>query len=658
VIELKDKSIEQCLNEPLDYMENMDVVIVGHVDHGKSTILGRLLADTGSLPEGKLEQVRERCRRNSKPFEYAFLSDALKDEQSQGITIDSARCFLKTGNRKYIIIDAPGHIEFLKNMVTGASRADTALLVVAADEGIRENSRRHGFMLSMLGIKQVAVLINKMDLAGYDENVYRNIINEYGEFLAKIDIFPSFYIPVSGMCGDNIIKPSERMLWYDGNTVLEALNAFKVEKLPENKPFRMPVQDVYKFTAERDVRRIVAGTIVSGRVNVGDEVVFYPSGKKSRVNTIEAFRKERQLSAGPGIASGFTLTEQIYVKQGEMAALNVQSKPRVSARIKVSLFWLGKQPMEMNKDYLIKLGTAKTGVRIEEIHRIIDASNLESGTKDKIERNDVADCILKLDREIAFDLSSEIAETSRFVIVDGYEIAGGGIIQETLSNITWQSGKVSYEDRCRNINQKGMVIWFTGLSGSGKSTIAIELEKELVQRRKIVYRLDGDNIRQGLNSDLGFSEEDRNENIRRIAEVAALFKDAGVITLVSFISPYRKMREFARKRSGREGFYEVYVKADIETCSHRDPKGLYEKAKKGEICNFTGVSSVYETPDNPELVLDTTVLSVEESVNNVMTLILQYYTIGRETYDNQGGNSRSRQHRKHSRGGLQGKPQM
>lgn len=621
--------------------EDMNIVIVGHVDHGKSTIIGRLLADTDSLPIGKLEQVREKCRRNSKPFEYAFLLDALKDEQEQGITIDSARCFFKTEKRKYILIDAPGHIEFLKNMVTGAARAEAALLVIDANEGIKENSKRHGYLLSMLGIKQLCVLVNKMDLVGYDKNKYDAIVKEYSEFLAKINVIPSHFIPVSGFKGENILNRSENMNWYTKNTLLEALDSFISEKSPNDKPFRMPVQGVYKFTSEGDDRRIVAGTVETGTLNVGDEVCFYPSMKKSKIKTIEVFNAEKTNNVSAGCAAGFTLDEQIYVKRGDLVTIVGQKEPKVTSRIKVNLFWLGKSVLEQNKEYYLKLGTAKVIAKVEKILKVLNASSLDSKTAEKIERNEVAECILTLNKEIALDLSTEIANTGRFVIIDNYNIAGGGIALETLENkeilhrenniiigekknLVWSNGKVEYEDRCKLINQKGLVIWLTGLSGSGKSTIAIELEKKLTQIGKLTYRLDGDNIRLGLCSDLGFSENDRNENIRRITEVAKLFKDSGIITIVSFISPLKSMRELAREKIGNDAFFEVYVKADLETCIKRDPKGMYKKALAGEIKEFTGISAAYERPENPEIVIDTEQLTLEESVLVIIEEIRKY----------------------------------
>lgn len=537
------KSNFKVLNEK----EDMNIVIVGHVDHGKSTIIGRLLADTNSLPKGKLKQVREMCRRNSKPFEYAFLLDALKDEQAQGITIDIARCFFKTDKRNYLILDSPGHIEFLKNMITGASKAEAALLVIDANEGIRENTRRHGYMLSMLGIKQIAVLINKMDLVKYDAEVYRNIINELKEFFKKIDITAKSFIPVSGMKGDNIANLSKRMSWYGDKTVLETLDSFKKEKRPEDKPFRMPVQGVYKFTKDGDTRRIVAGTVASGKLSVGDEIIFYPSGKKSKVKSIEAFNKENQLNITTGYATGFTLEEQIYITRGEIAVLLNGPKPNVTSRIKTNLFWLGKNPMEIEKKYLFKLGTTKIGVTLEEINTIIDASNLERQKKDRIEKHDVAECTLKLDRAIAFDLTHEISETSRFVIVDNYEIVGGGIIGENLEDEQtwirekifirdnkWEKSFVTKEERAEKYNQKPTLILITGPKESEKKKIAKTLEKKLVDDGKIAYFLGIGNVLYGIDADIKSETKDNKEEcLRRLAEVLNIMLDAGVILIVT-----------------------------------------------------------------------------------------------------------------------------
>ena len=537
------------LNFPTSQPKNMNIVIVGHVDHGKSTIIGRLLADTHSLPKGKLKQVQETCRRNSKPFEYAFLLDALKDEQSQGITIDSARCFFKTKKRNYIIIDAPGHIEFLKNMITGASRAEAALLVIDAAEGVQENSRRHGYMLYMLGIKQVSVLINKMDIIGYDEHIYNKIVKEYSKFLQQINIKAESFIPVSGMEGDNIASNSGKTEWYNGPSVLEKLDQFKIEAAPENKPFRMPVQSVYKFTKDGDNRRIIAGTVESGSLSVGDEVVFYPSGKKSIVSTIEAFNTKKSSVVRAGYATGFTLKEQIYVKRGELVSIHNQLKPEVTTRIKVNLFWLSREPMIKEKEYFLKIGTAKEVVVLEEINKVIDASNLDNKKKSLIERHDVAECILKLDRAIAFDLNSQIIQTSRFVIVDNYEISGGGIIQEALKdnqslirervlirNYKWEKSEITQEERAEKYNQRSTLILITGQSNTGKKTLAKALEKQLFRDGKVVYFLGIGNVLYGVDADIKSTTDNRrSEHLRRLAEVSNILLDAGTILIVTAV---------------------------------------------------------------------------------------------------------------------------
>jgi bifunctional enzyme CysN/CysC len=413
----------------------MDIVIVGHVDHGKSTVIGRLLADTGSLPDGKLESIREYCARNSRPFEYAFLLDALKDEQAQGITIDTARTFFKSAKRDYVIIDAPGHIEFLKNMVTGAARAEAAVLVIDAKEGIQENSKRHGYLLSMLGIKQIVVAVNKMDLVDYDRKAFEDIRDEYVAFLARIGATPRFFVPLAAFPGENMVGPSDKMPWYKGPDLLSAVDAFEKAPSKDAQPFRLPVQDVYKFTAGGDDRRITSGRVESGTVRTGDKVVFYPSGKGSTVKTIEVFNAEPRTAVEAGWSTGVTLASQLYVGRGEIMARADEPAPQVSDRIRTNIFWMGRAPLRMGKDYLLKLGTAKVPARLEHINYKIDASETGGdGTTDMVERHDVADCVLQLRKPIAFDPTASLEATGRFVIVDDFEIAGGGIIREALSD--------------------------------------------------------------------------------------------------------------------------------------------------------------------------------------------------------------------------------
>ena len=527
--------------------QRMNIVIVGHVDHGKSTVIGRLLADTHSLPEGKLDQVRRQCELNSRPFEYAFLLDALKDEQAQGITIDAARVFFKSNLRHYLILDAPGHIEFLKNMITGAARAEAALLVIDAAEGVQENSRRHGYMMSMLGIRQLAVVVNKMDLVGWDRGVYDRIVREYGAFLDQIGLKPSAFIPVSARGGDNIATRSDELPWYEGSTVLNALDEFRSEPTPVDRPFRMPVQDVYKFTKQGDDRRIVSGTIDSGSVSVGDTVIFYPSGKKSRVKTVEAFNRTTQTKAETGWAVGFTLQEQIYITRGELATVEGQPRPQVTTRLRVSLFWLGKDPMVKRKEYLLKLGSARVTCRVEEVLRVMDASTLgTTEQRNAIQRHDVAECVLRLDRAIACDLAEDVAATSRFVIVDDYEIRGGGIVREAMTdrqtsvrdrvmlrNYKWEPSNIQPEHRAEKYNQKASLILVTGEHEHDRKGVAKALEEKLFQDGKVVYFLGIGNVLYGVDADIERKQENRLEHMRRLAEVANLMLDAGIILVVA-----------------------------------------------------------------------------------------------------------------------------
>ncbi len=528
--------------------EDMNIVIVGHVDHGKSTLMGRLLADTDSLPEGKLEQVKETCRRNSKPFEYAFLLDALKDEQAQGITIDTARCFFKTEKRDYIILDAPGHIEFLKNMITGASRAEAALLMIDAKEGVQENSRRHAYMLSMLGIRQIAVVINKMDLVDYDQKVYESVKKEYLEFLEKINITPKFVLPVSSFMGENIVKKSDKMPWYDGMCVLEVLDEFECEQPHEDQPFRMPVQDVYKFTRNGDDRRIVAGTIETGVIRPGQEVVFYPSGKRSHVKNIEVFNADPIEEGKPGMAIGFTMVEQIYIKRGELMSIADEKAPQTASRIAANIFWLGKKNLAPGKTYFLKIGAEKVKMEVEKVKGVINSSNLDSNQEqDSVGKNEVAECILVTDKPIAFDLVEDIAGTSRFVIVDDYEIAGGGIITAALEdeaqelrqgtmlrNYKWESSEIAVEDRIEHYAQKPNMIVLTGPENTGKKKLAKLLERELMNCGRYVYYMGMGSYLYGVGADTKRAEEqDHTEQIRRFAEVANLMLDAGMILVVT-----------------------------------------------------------------------------------------------------------------------------
>ena len=606
----------------VDHREDMNIVIVGHVDHGKSTIIGRLMADTHVLPDGKLEAIQEQCRRNSKPFEYAFLLDALKDERSQGITIDAARAFFKTEKRNYIILDAPGHVEFLKNMVTGAARAEAALLVIDAKEGIMENSMRHSYLLSMLGVKQIAVLINKMDTVGYSKDVFDSIQKNYTAFLNQINVVPTAFIPVSGMQGDNIVSKSENMPWYNGATVLEQMDLFASPAAPTNLPLRMPVQDVYKFTLDGDDRRIIAGSIETGTLNVGDEVIFYPSKKRCGVKTIEVFNADAPVnSLEAGSAAGFTMTQQIYVRRGEVVCPADAPPMEISSKFRANIFWLGRESLKKGCSYTLKLGTAKVRAELEEVKMLLDATNLSQSDAQEVCANMAADCIFTLDAPLAFDTVDFPGTTNRFVLTYNYEIVGGGIITSSVDvgggNLTHSNSIIDNSQRILSSKQKGTVLWMTGLSGSGKSTLTQELEKQLASLGVLSYRLDGDNLREGLNKDLDFSPQGRRENIRRAAEVASLFADAGIIVLASFITPTNELRDIARGCLG-EKYNEVYVKASLDACISRDPKGLYEKAKNGVIPEFTGISAPFEEPANPDLTIETDIMDIERCINALL----------------------------------------
>jgi bifunctional enzyme CysN/CysC len=594
--------------------DRMYIVVVGHVDHGKSTLVGRLLADTCSLPDGKLDKVRALCRRTGHPFEYAFLLDALKDEQSQGITIDVARVFFKTPLRDYVIIDAPGHNEFLRNMVTGAARAQAALLVIDAAEGVRENSRRHATMLSLLGIDQVAVVVNKMDLVSWSEKTFRAIETDYRAFLQRLGVHAPYFVPVSGREGDFVVRRTSHAAWYDGPTVVEVIDSFTPAKPKTARPFRMPVQDVYRFTGHTggaDDRRIVAGTVVSGRISVGDEIAFLPSGKRSHVRSIEEFAHAPSPSIEAGRPAGLTLTEHIYVARGELATRAGDAPPTVSTRLRASVFWLGKTPLTPGKDYLLRLGTARVPMRVERIDSVMDASTLERATsterergRETVERNEVADCTLLLARPVACDVT-EVLETSRFVIVDDYEIRGGGIVREAFAE---------HETGIGDSRPRGSVVWLTGLSGAGKTTVARAVVAKLEAQGRRVEFLDGDELRFAMPT--GFSREERDAHVRRVAFLASRLEHHGVTVVVALISPYRSSRGHARSICRR--FSEVYVSTSLEVCERRDVKGLYARARAGLLTQFTGVDDPYEVPEAPEIDLDTSHSTVEEAADAVL----------------------------------------
>jgi bifunctional enzyme CysN/CysC len=523
------------------------LVVAGHVDHGKSTLVGRLLAETGSLPDGKLDELRRLCERNAKPFEHAFLVDALKDERAQGITIDAARVFMKTATRRYIVMDAPGHVDFLKNMVTGAWSADAALLVIDASEGVRDNSRRHGYLLSMLGIPQIAVIVNKMDLVDYDRRTYDRVVSECSAFLEQLGVRAQAFVPVAAQQGANVSVRARPLAWYDGPTVVETMDGFEAQRPAVDAAFRMPVQGVYKFTERNDSRRIVAGTVDTGRLRVNDEIVFFPSGKRTRVETIEGFNHPPAREASAGQAAGFTMADQVYVGRGEIATRADELPPEVTTRIRVSLFWLGRQPLRCGGDYVFKLGTARVPVRVEAIHQTIDLSQLEPGRDlTRVDRHQAAECVLVLGRPVAFDVSPELTATRRFVLVDDLEIAGGGIVREALSdghawmrdkvlrrNLRWDASHVSEDRRAERYSQRPVLVLVTGDERIDRKTVAREFEAQLFDEGRFVYFLGMGNLVHGVDADLGGTAEDRPEHLRRLGEVSNILLDAGLVVIAA-----------------------------------------------------------------------------------------------------------------------------
>ncbi len=613
-----------------DTEPKLKVVFVGHVDHGKSTLIGRILHDTGSLLEGKVEEIKKTCAAEGMGFEFAFLLDALLEEQKQNVTIDTTEIPFRTTRRQYAIIDAPGHKEFLKNMITGASRADAAILVISADEGVREQSRRHAYLLSMLGIKHVIVVVNKLDLVDYSEKRFREIEQEYRKFLGELGLEARTFIPASAKEGENVARASMKMKWHCASNVLEALDLLEPQGRDVDLPLRFCVQDVYRF----DGRRIIAGRIETGTLRVGDQLVFSPANKSSVVATIERWNQENNDPAVAGDSIGITLSEQIFVERGYVASRENET-PIETNRFHADLFWIIREPLRVGHLYSLRLATQDVKCEVVSIERVMDSSTLETKTdgREQLERNEIGRVTIQTRGRLVIDNHDRIPNLGRFVIIDDGQICGGGTIfggvytDRTVTkskNIFWTEGKITARERAMRIGHRGAVIWLTGLSGAGKSTIAQSLERDLFHRGMHTYVLDGDNIRHGLNSNLGFAPDDRVENIRRVSEVAKLMADAGTVVITAFISPYRMDRSRAREIAleGNAEFIEVFVDAPLEVCEARDPKNLYKKARAGQIREFTGIDAPYEAPEDPEIVVHTDRLSVDESVATILEQLL------------------------------------
>lgn len=615
--------------------EQMKIVIVGHVDHGKSTLVGRLFYDTDSLPEGKFEQIQAMCKKRGMQFEWSFLMDALQAERDQEITIDTSQIWFKTAQRDYVIIDAPGHKEFLKNMISGAASSEAAILLIDAREGVREQSKRHGYLLHLLGVRQIAVAVNKMDLENYSEKKFRKIEKEYRKYLLDIGVVPTDFIPIAAREGDNIVTHSENMKWYTGPTVVEALDRFKKKPSLDDLPLRLPIQDVYRFDEHK---RIFAGRIESGTLNVGDTLIFSPSNKSSKVTSIESWGTVPPLTkATAGMCVGFTLGEQIFVERGEVASLE-QNAPVLTNLFRARLFWLGNEDMQANKRYTMKINTSEYKVEVREIEQVVSTDDLSLNRSDVVRKNEVAEVVVKVRGLAALDEFEQNQKTGRFMLMDGYTVVGGGIIsmegfadQRVARNVKGKNlfavdDVITQQQRAIQNGHFGGVLWFTGLSGAGKTTLAQELEKRLFAKGYQVFVLDGDNIRSGLCSDLGFEAKDRSENLRRVGEVASLFAKAGVIVITAFISPYAQDRRRARNTMG-ENFHSVYIKAELKTCEKRDVKGLYKKARAGEISNFTGVSDKFEEPENADIIINNGAQTIAESVDQLEEYVVHNFVL-------------------------------
>ncbi len=605
-------------------MDRLRLVVVGHVDHGKSTLIGRLLLDTGSFLDGKYEQLVAAAERRGVAFELANFTDALQAERDQNVTIDTTQVWFRTRRREYVLIDAPGHREFVSNMVTGAATADAALIVVDANEGVQEQSRRHGYLLKLLDVTQVAVIVNKLDRVDYAATVFERTAAEYLQFLARIGISAQVAVPVSALHGDNVADRSAKMPWYEGPTIVEVLDRFEAPTPAAHAPLRFPIQDIYRF----DERRIIVGRVESGTVAVGDRLLFLPSGKQSTVKTIERWNVNDHGSGIAGDSIALTLTEQLFLARGEVAS-RLHDAPINTREFTARLFWLGRRPLVTGRTYKFKLVTQEFDGEISRVSNVVNASTLElTGAEDAITGDCVGDVTIRSREAIVVDPYALIPSLGRFVVVDELDVCGGGIVlsvggdatvaSPASANIERSTGHVSREERYARDGHMGAVVWFTGLSGAGKTTLAYTLERGLFSRGWRSFVLDGDNLRFGLTADLGFSATDRSENIRRVAEVARLFAQAGIVVITAFISPYHSDRERARRivqqDSGDIPFVEVYVSTPLEVCEARDPKHLYAKARAGEIAEFTGISAPFEIPQHPNVVIDASVVALDEAL--------------------------------------------
>ena len=607
--------------------ENKDLlrfITCGSVDDGKSTLIGRLLYESKMLFEDQLSALEADSKKlgtQGGNLDFALLVDGLAAEREQGITIDVAYRAFATSKRKFIVADTPGHEQYTRNMATGASTAELAIILIDARKGVLTQTRRHTFIATLLGIKNLVVCINKMDLVGYSRETFEKIAEDYRAFAKELGAEHSTCIPASALVGDNIIDRSPNMPWYQGPTLMGHLETVSVGGDQSSKPFRMPVQWVNRPNQNF---RGFAGTIASGSLKPGDAIKVLPSGKTSKVARIVTHDGDLA-EAMTDQAVTITLTDEVDVSRGDVLCA-AQAPVEVSDQFEVEVLWMGDEAMLPGRPYIIKAGTKTLPGTLDKLKHKVNVNTLEKMAAETLALNEIGICNLELDSPLAFAPYKENRALGSFIIIDRFtnNTIGLGLIKYALrraANIHWQAMDVNKSSRAKLIKQKPTVLWFTGLSGAGKSTIANLVEKKLHAQGHLTYLLDGDNVRHGLNRDLGFTDQDRVENIRRVTEVAKLMTDAGLITLVSFISPFRSERLMAREAVAKDEFVEIYIDTNLNEAEKRDVKGLYAKARRGELKHFTGISSPYEAPENPELRIDTAVGSAEEAASEIVKFL-------------------------------------
>jgi bifunctional enzyme CysN/CysC len=600
-------------------------ITCGSVDDGKSTLIGRLLHDSQKIMEDQMAAIRADSARwgtTGEEVDLALLVDGLQAEREQGITIDVAYRYFDTEKRKFIIADCPGHEQYTRNMATGASTADLAVILIDASKGVLTQTRRHSFIVSLLGIRHLVVAVNKMDLVGYSQEVFERIREECGQFFARLHVPDCRFVPVSALKGDNVVGPTRAMPWYGGPCLLDVLESVDVAPR-ETSSFRLPVQYVNRPHA---AFRGYAGTVAGGAIRTGDKVMVLPSRRTSTVKSIVTYEGEID-SARSGDAVTLTLADEIDISRGNVL-VHPDRSPSVGNQFDAHVIWMTDAPLLPGKQYDIKISSHYVRGTVERIEKRIDVNDLTEHAADELKLNEIGLCRVVLSEPIAFDLYETCKGTGAFILIDRltHATAGAGMIRRSAAiqsalkgpDVVWQPHRVSRPQRANQKAQQPCILWFTGLSGAGKSTIANALEYTLFLRGHHSYLLDGDNIRHGLNRDLDFSDAGRVENIRRIGEVAKLFVDSGLIVITAFISPFRSDRRMVRELVGDGDFIEVFVSTPIEECEKRDPKGLYKRAREGQIANFTGINSPYEAPEDPEIQLDTSRLSIAEAVEQII----------------------------------------